>query len=227
MKSIVKKFLIVLCIVAFTTNVGYADNFKKAEDFLKKAKLTNNKEEGYDYIHKARILYEEEYELNPINVRVLLGLSKVNQLLMDRENAKIYILKAYNMFPSDADLQREMGDFYYTFQEYSTAIEYYKLSLASGNLRDFNTNLKTAKCYEKLGDLENAELYYKICNHLDSKSREALNKVNEYESLKFSEEQKQQPEPKYKYLFKQKQKTESELIEDEANDIIENINTFY
>lgn len=225
MRNICKKLFIVICLL-FVTDFVLASDIENAERFLKRAKITNNKEESYEYIHRARIIYEEEHEANPSDIGVLLGLSKVNQMLEDRANAKLYVLKAYNTNPSNSKLQKEMGDFYYAFQEYSTAIEYYKLSLASGNLRDFETNLQSAKCFEKLGDLENASLYYKICNHLDSTSRNVLNKVNEYESLSRPDDTKELEEAKYKYLFKDKKVSESEIIEKEAEDIIRNINNF-
>ena len=131
------------------------------------------------------------------------------------------------MNPSDPKLQKEMGDFYYSFQEYATAIEYYKLSLASGNLRDFETNLQSAKCYEKLGDLENAALYYRICNHLDASSRKVMNKINEYNSLMHPDNSQELENAKYKYLFKDKEPSQAQIIEDEANNIIENINSYY
>ena len=204
-----------------------ADNFSQAEKLLRKAQTTSNQEEGYEYIHKARILYEEEYEKNPINTKALLGLSKVNQLLQDRAEAKLYVLKAYNMNPADPKLQRAMGDFFYSFQEYSTAIEYYKLALASGLLRDFDTNLQSAKCYEKLGDLKNAELYYQICFHLNAKSKEVMNKLNEYTSAKHPDNSQELEEAKYKYLFKDKKIPQEQKTEEEASDIIENINSFY
>lgn len=227
MMNFCKKALIIIGLIVFTSNMVFADNFDKAEKLLRKAKLARNQEESYEYVHKARVLYEEEHENNPANIQALLGLSKVNQLLEDRANAKLYVLKAYNMNPSDPKLQKEMGDFYYSFQEYSTAIEYYKLSLASGNLRDFETNLQSAKCFEKLGDLENAALYYKICNHLDSNSRKVMNKINEYEALNRPDDTLEQEELKYKYLFKDKEVPEEKIIEQEADDIIDNINSYY
>ena len=128
------------------------------------------------------------------------------------------------MNPSDPKLQRAMGDFFYSFQEYSTAIEYYKLALASGLLRDFDTNLQSAKCYEKLGDLKNAELYYKICFHLNSKSREVMNKLNEYDSAKRPDNSQELEEAKYKYLFKDKKLPEEEQTKQEAEEIIDQIN---
>ncbi|HIS89650.1 TPA: hypothetical protein IAA87_09560 [Candidatus Avigastranaerophilus faecigallinarum] len=227
MKSLRNKLIYTLLIIFLSLNCALADNFSQAEKLLRKAQTTSNQEEGYEYIHKARILYEEEYEKNPINTKALLGLSKVNQLLQDRAEAKLYVLKAYNMNPADPKLQRAMGDFFYSFQEYSTAIEYYKLALASGLLRDFDTNLQSAKCYEKLGDLKNAELYYQICFHLNAKSKEVMNKLNEYTSAKHPDHSQELEEAKYKYLFKDKKIPQEQQIEEEASDIIENINSFY
>ncbi len=227
MKSLRNKLIYTLLIIFLSLNCALADNFSQAEKLLRKAQTTSNQEEGYEYIHKARILYEEEYEKNPINTKALLGLSKVNQLLQDRAEAKLYVLKAYNMNPADPKLQRAMGDFFYSFQEYSTAIEYYKLALASGLLRDFDTNLQSAKCYEKLGDLKNAELYYQICFHLNAKSKEVMNKLNEYTSAKHPDNSQELEEAKYKYLFKDKKIPQEQQIEEEASDIIENINSFY
>ena len=227
MKNLRNKLIYTLLIVFLSLNCALADNFSQAEKLLRKAQTTSNQEESYEYIHKARILYEEEYEKNPINTKALLGLSKVNQLLQDRSEAKLYVLKAYNMNPADPKLQRAMGDFFYSFQEYSTAIEYYKLALASGLLRDFDTNLQSAKCYEKLGDLKNAELYYQICFHLNAKSKEVMNKLNEYTSAKHPDNSQELEEAKYKYLFKDKKILQEQQTEEEASDIIENINSFY
>lgn len=192
---------------------------------LRKAQTATIQEESYEYINKARALYQEEYNLNPLNIQALLGLSKVNQLLQDRAEAKLYILKAYNMYPSDSKLQKEMGDFFYSFQEYSTAIEYYKLALASGLLRDFETNLKSAKCYEKLGDLQNAELYYRICYHLNSKSKEVMKKLNEYDSEKHPDDSQELEEAKYKYLFKDKKLSQIEQNDTYSQSIIEQLNS--
>lgn len=224
MKKFYLRYIYILLCFLFLINATYADNFTQAENYIRKAKTTSVPEESYEYIHKARILYLEEYEKNPLNIKALLGMSTVNQMLKDRSEAKLYVLKAYNMNPSDPKLQRAMGDFFYSFQEYSTAIEYYKLALASGLLRDFDTNLQSAKCYEKLGDLKNAELYYKICFHLNSKSREVMNKLNEYDSAKRPDNSQELEEAKYKYLFKDKKLPEEEQTKQEAEEIIDRIN---
>ena len=223
MKYFYLKFVTLLLIFSFICTQAYASNISQAQKLLKKAKLTSVTEESYDYINRARILLEEEYENNPSNVDVLVGLSKTFQLIGDRREAKLYVVRAYNLRPADPKIQKEMGDFFYSFQEYSTAIEYYKLALASGLLRDYETNLQAAKCFEKLGDLENAELYYKICNHVNPKSREAMNKINEYDSAKHPDNTEELDNAKYKYLFKSKKPSAEEQIQTETDEIIKQL----
>ncbi len=222
-KRIIKTSVLFL-LVFVSTGICCAYELSDAKTLLDKAKTASLKEEKYDYINQAREIYFENYMLNQTDIDSLIGLSKTYQMIGDRKEAKLYVLKAYNIRPYDAYLQREMADFYYSFQEYSTAIEYYKLALASGLLRDFDTNLKTAKCYEKLGDLENAELYYKICNHLNSHSQVVLNKLNEYESSHHKDNTDELENAKYKYLFKDKPLSESEQNDKDAEKIIEQLN---
>ncbi len=227
MEKFYLKIIIIFFVFMIVYHPVYADNYSKAERLIRKSQTALIKEESYEYIEEARQLYKEKYDENQTDIKALLGLSKTYQLIGDRAEAKLYLLKAYNIKPYDAKLQREMADFYYNFQEYSTAIEYYKLALASGLLRDFDTNLATAKCYEKLGDLKNAELYYQICYHLDAKSKRVMNKLNEYDSAKHPDNSKELEEAKYKYLFKDKKLTEKEQNDEDAKDIIEKINSSY
>ncbi len=223
MKYFYLKFVTLLLIFSFICTQAYASNISQAQKLLKKAKMTSVKEESYEYINNARILFEKEYEKTPDNIEVLVGLSKTFQLIGDRREAKLYVVRAYNLRPADPKIQKEMGDFFYSFQEYSTAIEYYKLALASGLLRDYETNLQTAKCFEKLGDLENAELYYKICNHVNPKGREAMNKINEYDSAKHPDNTEELDNAKYKYLFKSKKPSAEEQTQTETDEIIKQL----
>ncbi len=221
-----KKYLLIILflIYVYNANYAYSDNFKTADELVRKSKISSSQEESYDYLNKAEKYYMEEYNKNPSDIRALIGISKVNQMLQNRSSAKLYVLKAYNIDPNDPKLQKEMGDFYYNFQEYSTAVEYYKLALASGLLKDFDTNLQTAKCYEKLGDKKNAELYYKISIHINKKSREVLNKLNEYDSEKHPDNSGELEQAKYKYLFKDKKLSPEEQTEKDTNEIINTLN---
>lgn len=225
MKISLKKLLIIIIACIIAENAAYCDNCDKAEGLIRKAQAASNKEEGYEYLHQASNLYLEDCNENPLNIRAMLGMSKVWQMLGDRKEAKIYVLKAYNLNPNNPDLQKAMGDFFFNFQEYSTAIEYYKLSLASGNLKDFETNLQTAKCYEKLGDKGNSELYYKVSGHVNPSSRVVANKINQIDSAYIPDNTQELDNLKYKYLFKDKIETKEEQENKEIDEILEKLNS--
>ena len=70
-------------------------------------------------------------------------------------------------------------------------------------------------------------MYYQICFHLNAKSKEVMNKLNEYTSAKHPDNSQELEEAKYKYLFKDKKIPLEKQTEEEASDIIENINSFY
>ena len=225
-KYFIKTFLLIIGFV-FVCSPVMASSYSKAENLLRKAQNASIKEEGYEYANAAREIYKKKYDENQADIKALVGLSKTYQMTGDRQEAKLYILKAYNIKPYDANLQKEMGNFYYSFQEYSTAIEYYNLALASGLLKDFDTNMLVAKCYEKLGDLDNAEIYYKVSAYINPKSRKAANKINSYESEKKGDNSAELDKLRYKYLFKSKKPSASQQEQEEAENIIEQINSLY
>ena len=222
-----KKILFITSAILILSNITsavYADNYSEAQSYIKRAKTASIEEQSYDYLNKARKLLEEDYETDQTNIKLLMSLSEVFQLIGDRREAKLFILQAYNIAPNDMYVQRAMGDFYYNFQEYTTALEYYKLSLLTGLLQDAETNMKVAECYEKLGDTQNAEVYYQVVNFINPDSRAAQNKINEYSSEKRPDNTEKLENAKYKYLFKDKAKSEEEKTKDEMDKIITQIN---
>lgn len=224
MKKIILRTILLLIFTGLLFQSVFASDTETAERYLRQAKSAKITEHKYDLLNEARKLFESELEKSPSDTRILLDLSETFQLIGDRAEAKLYVLKAYNMNPSDCNLQKAMGDFFYSFGEYSTAVEYYKAALISGLLEDYETNIKTAECFEKLGDLENAELYYKISLYVNNDSREAKNKLNEYESAKHPDESKRLEKARYKYLFKKKPVSEEEQTQKEVEEILRQIN---
>ena len=204
-----------------------ADDFAEVEQLIRRAKTASMDEQSYDYLNKARTILEKKYETEKTNIKLLMKLSEVFQLLGIRKEAKQYILQAYNIVPNDMYVQRAMGDFYYNFQEYTTALEYYKLSLITGLLQDFDTNVRVAECYEKLGDTQNAEVYFQVCNFLNPDSQIIQNKLNAFASSRVPDNSETLENAKYKYLYKDKAKTEEEKTEEEVEKIIIQINSAF
>lgn len=227
MKKILLNTIVIATILLNTHSSVWADYYADAQRLIRSSKTTSILEQSYEYLNQARTILEKEYETDKTNIKLLMLLSEVYQLMDDRQQAKLYILQAYNIKPNDMYVQRAMGDFYYNFQEYTTALEYYKLSLITGLLQDFETNLRVAECYEKLGDPQNTELYFQICNFINPTSQLIQNKLNEFESSRVPDNTDSLENAKYKYLYKDKPKSEEEKLEEETDEIINQIHSAF
>ena len=124
------------------------------------------KEQEYKFMHEMLKVYKDQYENNYLDRENTLKLAKTYLDLGQRSTAKAYYMQLYNMYPDDPNIQFEMGKYYYACKQYNAALEFFKLSLASGNLRNLEVNEYTRKTYAKLGDEENELLYTNIINHL-------------------------------------------------------------
>lgn len=175
-------FLTIILAIILCQNITFAankeDNFKAADSYIKKANSAPNTNKRYEYALKALEEYKIEYDKNTSNLDAMIGMGKANSLLDNRTEAKNILMTADCMYPNEPKSHVALADFYFYFQDYNTALEFYKLALLSGYLKDYKTNLKTAICYQKLGDVKNAILYYKICLYLKPNDKAARIKLN-------------------------------------------------
>lgn len=172
-------FLIVALVIILSQATSFAvSDFKAAEQYLKRASNSSIPETRYALAHKALEEYKGEYDKNNLNLDAMIGMGKAYILLDNRSEAKHILMSADCAYPNDPKSHVALADFYSYSQEYNTAIEFYKLALLSGYLKDYNTNLATAICYQKLGDVENAILYYKIAIYLNPNDKVARDKLN-------------------------------------------------
>ena len=171
-------YLILTLAINLYTNMAYASNNIFIGDvLLKKAALADNQKEQHYYAAQALPYYDMEYIRNNLNTDALIGIGKAYTYLDERTEAKNILMQAYSTYQSNPKVQAALGDFNYYFQDYNTALEFYKLALSSGYLKDYQTNISTAKCYAKLGDLKNADLYYRIALLVNPKSIEARREI--------------------------------------------------
>ena len=200
-----KKFFYIIChiflLFVFSPCV-IADSYEDAEYYIYDAENADSLDEKYENVYQARKIYNNLYQKNPKDIKAILGLYKTYKMSDDPAEAKVYVLKAYNLKPLDPAMQRELGDYYYYIQEYSTAIHYYNKALSSGYLLDFYTNYYAAKCYAKLGEVEQAKLYYQVCNYIDPdflkyilKKENLINDVDDDSPIGNLENPKRVPEP--------------------------------
>lgn len=150
-----------------------------ANESAKLAKTVSDPDERTFLLLKALFFTDASLKGNPADKSLLVKAGMLACDLKNRTTAKKYLMKAYALYPEDPSILKAMGDFSYSFDEYNTALEYYKAALAGGLLKDEETNIATAQCYSKLGDSENALLYWQIVLYLNPDSVLAVQKISE------------------------------------------------
>ncbi len=174
-KTLKIKILIIACLFSLCS-ACYAKPtvLQEANILVKAAASTSSEELKTQYLKEACDRYLKLYKNSPTDINVLVGLANTYILMNNDKKAYDYLMQAYNIAPDNPKIAAALGDYNYHREEYVIALEYYKLALLSGYLKDIDTNLKTARCYEKLGDKENATLYYTIVSALDPSSAAAM-----------------------------------------------------
>ena len=162
--------------------VTASDCFRTGNDYFYKATIAMTLEEKNYYSNKALDIFQKEYEKDNTNINIMVALGRTYCLLEEKTKAKNILMQAYNTYPNDTKVHMALGDYNYYFQEYNTALEFYKLALSSGLLKDYKTNTIVAMCYEKLGDEKNAKLYYNITNMLNPNYQIAKQKLYSLEN---------------------------------------------
>ena len=133
----------------------------------------------------------EEVEKDPINYRLYTQMGRLlieyafSGLLEEAErndelsNALEALEKSLDFNPNQYEANLLTGRIHATFQEYSTALEYFTKA-ASLKKNDFAAIAGIAECYWEKMDFENFEVYVKILSKLNTESSpEQLEKINE------------------------------------------------
>ncbi len=165
------------------TRISPSEYFNIAKQSVREALNAYDEPEKRYKVRKALMYYKEYLKHYPGNIEALLGAGAMATYLGREEESKQILMEAYATYPKNPAVHKALGDYYYKFSNFNNAIEFYNLSLLSGNLEDYGTNLATAVCYEKLGDKEKAIEYYKVCLHLNPDSEIAQQRLEMYEKM--------------------------------------------
>jgi len=159
------------------------DYILAAKNCVREAMQQQNEVQIRLKIRKALLYYKEFLKYYPENLDGLLGAGAMATYLGREDEARNILMQAYATYPTNPHVHKALGDYSFRFSNYNNAIEYYNLSLNSGNLKDFATNLSTALCYEKLGEVERAKQYFKFAMYLNPESELAQQRVKMYEDM--------------------------------------------
>jgi len=169
------------------------------------------------HVRNAYELYKEALKLDEENLSALLGCGRMLTIIGKKSDARDVLMRAYATYPDNPEVHKTLGDYSFKFSEFNNAIEYYNLSLLSGNLYDYGTNISTAICYEKLGDIEKAKAYYKVSLQLNPDSEIAKSRLAVFEELEREgynpDSRKQEAENNEKNNFMTEEEIEKLIIE--------------
>ncbi len=158
-------------------------NILTAVKYVKEAMETEDEGQKKGKVIKALHFYKEYLKYYPGDIEGLLGAGTMATYLGKEEEAKNILMEAYATYPNNPAVHKALGDYSFKFANYNNAIEYYNLSLNSGNMEDYATNLAVAVCYEKLGDIEEAITYYKVAQYLNPNSDLANRRLEMYAKM--------------------------------------------
>lgn len=198
----------------FTTNgIAPEDYMSVAGEYVKEAMQEADEPMRRHKVQKAFFFYKKYLEKHQGNIDALLGAGTMAIYLGKEQDAKNFLMEAYATYPKNPHVHKALGDYSFRFSNYNNAIEYYNLSLSSGNLKDYATNLATAVCYEKLGEIDKAIQYYKVAQYLNPESEIANKRLEMYATMQ--KDGYQSDTRKYEDATKIKESEDIEL-----NDII-------
>ena len=170
----------------------YIDSSKIDKDYMlqqgdllyTKALTENDPIKLKELVIGAKSAYNTVLLVDKRNLHAISMLAKIHKLSNNDRYAKLYYMRALGINPNDPSTNYYLGDFYYDKGDYRSALKYYKTAFANG-LNENNKNMqKMANIYEKLGDLQRANLYYKKMFLINPSSQALPDKIRELEELK-------------------------------------------
>lgn len=172
------KIIFILIFIITTCNFASAqvDEKKYVEQgniFLNKIEKNETPELNSMYAKKALFYFYTASKNNPPSTEALLGLGKIYLQLDRNEDAKNTFFRAYSLDYYNAETNFCFAEYNYKISDFDSALKFYKIALDLGYKDRNKTIEQIGRCYEKLGDLENALLIYQKC-----KSEECTKRYN-------------------------------------------------
>jgi tetratricopeptide (TPR) repeat protein len=167
------------------TKIDKSKTLSLADFYFDKALSANNKEEKQAYLEKASGEYFILTQAEPKKLYPIVQLARVYDFEGQNSFAKAYFFKALKIDKSNAETNYYFGDFYYSRNDYKRALYYYNKAFENGYEANFSVLIKMAVMYEKLGDLEKANRYYKRAFIAKPNSQALPDKIIELEDLQY------------------------------------------
>jgi len=160
--------------------------FSKTADFyFKQALKTKDSEQKKQLLQVASGQYFILSNLDKNDLHPLVQLGRIYDEENQNNYAKAYFFRALEIDKNDSATNYYLGEFYYTRHDYKRALNYYNIAFKNGFTQDYDILLKLAGIYEKLGDLQKANQYYKKAFIIKHSDADVADKIRELEDIKY------------------------------------------
>lgn len=158
---------------------------KLADFYFDKAINSEDELIKKDYLQKASGEYFILSKTQQDSLYPVVQLARVYDLEGKDQYSKAYFFQALKIDKNNASTNFYFGDFYLYRKEYTKAIYFYNKAFDNGYKEDYNTLLRMAIVYEKLGDLLRANQYYKKAFLVKPNNQNLPDKIRSIENLKY------------------------------------------
>lgn len=156
-----KKFIRIITLFVTLIFAGQSFVFAAEKDYIEEGNYLLQKIEQNEtgelnsmYLKNALYNFYVASKSTPPSTDALVGLGRVYMQTDRYDDAKNALFEAYSIDKYNADANFYLGEFWFKYNDYNSALMYYKNAYALG-FKDRNKVLgMIIKCYNKLGDEE-------------------------------------------------------------------------
>ena len=184
------KIITLIITVFFCTNVvsAYVDSDVVAQNYNKQGALAlsnalkaSGGEKRY-FLKEAKWFYEKSVNSYSNNFEGFLGLARSYMYLGRFQKAYDNLMVAYNFNDKNPEANYYLGEYNYLNEKYFMALFFYREAIKNGYKNHYDSNYKTAVCYDKLGDAKKAAEYYNYCLQINPDAKEPKKKIEDIEN---------------------------------------------
>lgn len=151
-------------------------------------KAQSNTDKSF-YLQEAMRYYFLLLQAVPNSVEANIGLGRVYDYMKQDRIAQKHFFTALNINNCDAMANYYFANYYYSRNEFISALNYYKKALSCGYPSNYEINIRIGSVYEKLADIESAKKHYESALKLIPSNFELNEKVKILNGLNYNQSQ--------------------------------------
>ena len=159
---------------------------EKADKSFNLAMKEKDSKKKKQYFHDALVEYSVISRVKLDDIHSIVQMGRIYDYNKNNRYAQSYFSRALMIDSKNVEANYYFGDYYNSRKDYKNAAHYYNLAMASGAKETYDTCLKLGIIYEKIGDLNRANIYYKKAYLQNPKNDKLANKIKNLESIKYT-----------------------------------------